>query len=167
MRVQEIMTTDVEACRPTNDLASIAMSMWRRDCGIVPVIDDSGRAIGVVTDRDICIAVATRHRRPEELTAREVMTGKLFSVRPEDDVRAVLELMGRERVRRIPVVNGEGRLRGILSINDLVLHAQPSGTRPTPVVSANDVLETLRKICEHPLPAKRPPVEKVLEHAHA
>ena len=166
MKVREIMTSDVEACSPTTDLASIAMSMWRRDCGIVPVVDESAQVAGVVTDRDICIAVATRHRRPEELVARDVMTAKLFSARPEDDVRVALELMRKERVRRIPIVDADRHLRGILSLNDVVRHSQPSGGRAAHGISANDVLETLRAICEHQLPVKPQPMEGTLEYAH-
>lgn len=167
MKVQEIMTSAVETCKPTTDLAAVAMTMWRQDCGVVPVVDDTGRVVGVVTDRDICMALATRHRRAEELTAREVMSDKLFSVRPDDDVRSVLEAMRAERVRRLPVADGEWRLQGIVSINDVVLRARPSGAHVTPEPSANDVLATLQGICVHPLPAKRPKRKEELATAHA
>lgn len=153
MKIQELMTRDVDACSPATDLAAVAMTMWRQDCGFVPIIDDARRVIGVITDRDICMALATRHRRAEELTAREVMSGELISVRPEDDLRVALETMRTRRVRRLPVVDAGQCLRGVVSINDVVLHAQASGGRVTPGISANDVLATLQGICGHPLPA--------------
>jgi CBS domain-containing protein len=167
MKIQELMTRDVDACSPAADLAAVSMTMWRQDCGFVPVIDDARHVLGVVTDRDICMALATRHRRAEELTAREVMSGELVSVRPEDDVRVALETMRTRRVRRLPVVDAEQRLRGVVSINDVVLHAQPTGGRVASGISANDVLATLQGICSHPLPALRPQEQEPLVAAHA
>ena len=167
MKIQEIMTRQVEACKPKTDLAAVSMTMWRRDCGIVPVIDDTRRVLGVVTDRDICMALATRHRRAEELTAQDVMGDRFYSVGPDDEVRVALETMRTRRVRRLPVVDVERRLQGIVSINDLVLHAHPSGARATPGISANDVLTTFQGICGHPLPAARPQEKEPLVAAHA
>ena len=64
MKVREVMTSEVEICDPGHDLAAAAMIMWRRDCGAVPVVEpESNRALGVITDRDICMALATRHRQ--------------------------------------------------------------------------------------------------------
>ena len=167
MKIQDLMIREVETCTATTDLAAVSMSMWRQDCGIVPVIDHTRRVLGVITDRDICMALATRHRRPEDLTAQEVMSGRLFSVRPDDDVRVALETMRTQRVRRLVVTDAEQRLRGMVSINDVVLHAQPSGGRPTPLLSANDVLLTLQGICGHPVPAKRPKEKEQRVAVHA
>ncbi len=149
MRVNVIMSGDVETCEPSTDLAAVSMMMWRRDCGIVPVVDPSRRVLGVVTDRDICMAASTRHRRPEELTAREVMSGKLFTVLPDVDVRVALDAMRTQKVRRLPVVDADGKLRGIVSLNDIVLHAQPVKPRMGTLLSANDVLAALQEICGH------------------
>jgi CBS domain-containing protein len=149
MKVQDLMTREVETCDPATNLATVAMIMWRRDCGIVPVVDRRGILVGLVTDRDICIAVATRHRTPEALTAAEVMTGAIFSVRPEDDARRALETMRIQKVRRVPVLDAEDRLRGMLSINDLVLAADSSGARRKGALSADEVFHALHGICEH------------------
>lgn len=164
MKVHEFMTRGAETCAPTADLAAVAMIMWRQDCGFVPVIDDARRVVGVLTDRDLCMATATRHRRPEEMTARDVMSGRLFSVGLDDDIHVAMETMRTQRVRRLPVVDAEGRLEGVVSINDVVLGARPSGTRPTAEPSANEVLATLRGISAHPLPvapARKPAAEPV------
>lgn len=155
MKIMDLMTPEVEACRPATDLAAVSMIMWRRDCGIVPVTDDHARVVGVVTDRDICMALATRHLRAEELTAEQAMTDRVFSVRPEDDVRVALEVMRTRRVRRLPVLDADGRLRGLVSINDILMRAQPAGGRGAPELSANEVLSALQGICRHPLPATR------------
>ena len=73
MQVQQIMTTDVVTCRPDTNLAVVAKLMWDRDCGFVPVIDAAGRVAGVITDRDICIASATRRLLPDQITAAKAM----------------------------------------------------------------------------------------------
>ena len=148
MKVQDVMTKGAEACSRGTDLAAAAMIMWRMDCGVVPVVGDDGReAVGMITDRDICIAVATRHRRAEEITVGEVVSGTLYKVRPGDDIRAALEAMRSERVRRLPVVK-DGALVGIISINDIIRTAEKQGGRARQDISAEDVLEVMKAICE-------------------
>jgi CBS domain-containing protein len=170
MKVQAIMSSAVETCEPGTDLAAVAMTMWRRDCGIVPVVDASRRVVGVLTDRDICMAVATQHRRPEELVARDVMSSRLHTVRPDDDVARALEVMGEGQVRRLPVVDADRRLKGLVSMNDIVLHAQEVRPRTVPLLSANDVLAALQRICSHSLataPLQRRERKPAAEAAHA
>ena len=167
MKVRELMTRSAEACSPATDLAAVAMIMWRQDCGIVPVIDDARRVLGVLTDRDLCMAAATRHRRPEDMTAADVMSGKLFSVGPEDDLAVALDTMRAQRIHRLPVVDAEGRLEGVLSMNDVVMRARPAGTRPMAEPSANEVLAVLQGIGAHPLPARRAPKPDAAELVHA
>ncbi len=146
MLVRELMTTEVRSCGPDSNLAEVAASMWDADCGIVPVVNSEGRVVSVVTDRDICIAAGTRGRAPNEIPVGEVVaSGEVFSCQPDDDVRDALRTMGRRRVRRLPVLDEGGRLRGLFSINDAVLRAGTgAGT-----VSAPAVLETLKAICAH------------------
>jgi len=148
MKVQDVMKKDVESCERNTDLAAAAMIMWRKDCGVVPVVGKEGEAVGMITDRDICMAVATRHCRPEEVAVGDVMSEKLYKVRPGDDIRAALEAMRSERVRRLPVVSPDGVLQGIISINDIVMAAGKSTGRTRPDILAEDVLEVLKSICE-------------------
>ncbi len=158
MKVKEVMTSDVETCSPDQNLAAAAMVMWRQDCGVVPVVDNERRVKGVLTDRDICIATATRHVAPDTLRVAEVQTGQPRTIRPDDDIRNALEVMRTERVRRLPVVDEQGQLQGMLSINDLILQAKPSAASrstgsaragTTSNISATDVLEALQSICSH------------------
>ncbi len=167
MKVRVIMSSEVETCEPSTDLAAVSMMMWRKDCGVVPVVDASRRVLGVVTDRDICIAAATRHRRPAELTAREVMSGNLFSVLPDDDVRVALDAMRARKVRRLPVADADGKLQGIVSLSDIVLHAQPVKPRMGTVLSANDVLAAFQEICGHTVAKGRSRRKEAAEPAHA
>jgi len=159
MRVRDVMTKRVATCSPGADLAEAAMVMWRQDCGIVPVIQENGReAIGVITDRDICMAVATRHRRAEEIRVDEVISGKLFRVTPDDDLKTALATMRRERVRRLPVVNAHGRLEGLVSLTDIALASARTPKHGPPAITVEEVLSVYRAITtpEH-VPAPMPP----------
>jgi len=143
MKVREIMTADVRSCQPETNLADVAKTMWDRDCGILPVVTSEGRVIGMITDRDICMAVATKGRTPDRISVREVSAGTVYSCLPEDETGAALETMKTRKVRRLPVVDEQGHLKGILSMNDLVLHTNAKrGIAPTEIVGA------LKGICE-------------------
>src|SRR5947199_9628145 len=105
MLVESLMTRDAESARPESTLAEAAAVMWRRDCGIVPVTDEGGRVVGVVTDRDICMALSMRGQRAAEVRVSEVMARGVETCTPVDDVREALEAMARRQVRRLPVVD--------------------------------------------------------------
>jgi CBS domain-containing protein len=155
MKVQEIMTTDVRACGPDATLADAAVIMWDNDCGAVPVVNSAGTCVGMITDRDICMAVATQNRLASELTVGAVSAGKVVSCRPEMDVRAALELMRREQLRRLPIINGDGQLVGILSIADIIRHAKKGESKKAKHVPHKDVMRTLKALTK---PA--PPLEE-------
>ena len=144
MRVRELMTGDVKTCRPETNLAEAVRDMWQADCGALPVVSDEGRAIGMITDRDICVALATRGGSADRIAVREVAQGHAYTCLPDDDAIAALQTMKAHKIRRLPVVDAEGHVRGILSLNDVVTHA--GAATPTEVVS------TLASICEHRRP---------------
>jgi CBS domain-containing protein len=147
MKVKDLMTTDVKTCTSDTTLAEAAHLMWDGDCGILPVVDD-GELVGVVTDRDMYIALATKNARASHLKVGAVATKQLATCVPEDDVQAALAVMRQARVRRLPVVGFGGALLGILSMNDILL-AAGAGKE----VASEDVVETLQAICTHPHPA--------------
>ncbi len=144
MKALDIMSAPAHTCVPTTDLATVARLMWDHDCGFIPVVDASGTVAGVVTDRDICIATATRRLLPEHLTAAQVMTSAIHACHLSDSVKDVLATMKRCRIRRVPVLDHEGRLQGVISLNDLVL---ASTDRREP--RASDVVATMAAICAH------------------
>jgi len=123
MKVKELMTTDVKHCSTETNLAAAAKIMREGDCGAVPVTDERGRVVGVITDRDICIAAATRPRTEGEIPVKDVISKALFTCAPGDDVRAALETMKARKVRRLPVVE-QGRLAGIVSIHDIAVQSR-------------------------------------------
>jgi CBS domain-containing protein len=148
MKVKDLMTTDVKTCTPDNTVAEAAHLMWDGDCGILPVVDD-GELVGVVTDRDMYIALATQNARASRLKVGAVATKKLATCAPEDDVQSALATMKQERVRRLPVLGFGNTVLGILSMNDILL-AAGAGKE----VGSEEVVQTLQAICahHHPVP---------------
>lgn len=146
MKVKEVMTPNPKAIWLTESLADAAKLMWNQDCGILPIIKDGRMVIGLITDRDICMAMAMRDRNPSSVSVEEVMSGEVFSVNPEDEIDKALQAMRKHKIRRLPVVSKEGELEGILSMNDVVLNAKPQSS---PIAYA-DVVKTYQAICEHP-----------------
>jgi CBS domain-containing protein len=147
MKVKDLMTAAVRTCTPDTTVAEAAQLMWDGDCGILPVVDD-GELVGVVTDRDMYIALATQNERASQLKVGAVVTRAIATCAPEDDVQAALTTMRDSRVRRLPVVGFGGTVLGILSINDILLAAGPR--KP---VSYEDVVQVLQAICGHHHPA--------------
>ena len=152
------MTYNVQSCRPESNLAEAAMKMWRGDFGILPVVADGQKVVGMITDRDICMAAATKHRDPANIRVKEVISGKVYGCSPDTDIREALKIMQQKRVRRLPIISAEdGRLQGILSMNDVALKAT---TERTAELSAEDVENTLRAVCTHWPVAQVKPVQK-------
>jgi len=128
MKVSSIMNPNVEIARAEDDLAKTAMVMWRKDCGFVPVVEEgSRRVVGVITDRDICMASATRHETPEAMSVRDTMASQVFSCRTEDEVDTALETMRANQVHRLPVIDQGEQLAGVISFSDIVRHATQDG----------------------------------------
>ena len=151
MKVKEVMTPDVKAIWITESLVDAAKSMWQNDCGVLPIIKDERRVVGMITDRDICMATAMNGSNPSGISVEEVMTGKVYAVQPEDDIRQALQTMQEHKVRRVPVVSAAGVLKGILSMNDIVLQAKESDGKDDELDFAA-VVKTYQAICQHPLP---------------
>jgi CBS domain-containing protein len=154
MKVQDIMKWDVHTCRPDTNLAMAAMQMWEGDFGVLPVLADGGKVVGMITDRDICMAAATKHCDPATIRVEEVATGEVYGCSPDTDIHEALKIMQQKQVRRLPIISAEdGKLQGVLSMNDVALKTQTGGIAE---LSAEDVEQTLRAICTH---RKAPPAK--------
>ena len=151
MRVREVMTPNPKAIWLTESLADAAQLMWENDCGVLPVIKDGRKVVGLITDRDICMATAARQANPAGVSVEEVMTGQVYSVTSEDEVARALQTMQEHKIRRLPVVDLDGELEGILSINDIVLKAGEINGKAAQI-SFGDVVRTYQGICQHPVP---------------
>lgn len=146
MKVQDVMTEEVHTCRPDTNLAMAAMQMWDGDFGVLPVLDGK-KIVGMITDRDICMAAAIKRCDPGTIRVDEVMTGQVFACSPETDIQEALKIMRKNQVRRLPVIDAiDRRLAGLLSLNDVALKAQAEGGAD---LKAQDVEDTLRAICAH------------------
>jgi CBS domain-containing protein len=156
MKVREIMTIDVGSCGLETNLAAAARIMWDKDCGSVPVVDSEGRAIGIITDRDICMALTTRNNLASEVTVGDVVNGTVTSCAAGDDISVALKKMQDEQLRRLPVVDGEGRLVGILSLNDVILHSRRGKSKKGAHVSHGEVMNTLKALSQHRTPDINP-----------
>jgi len=145
------MTVDVKACRPWDSLNRAAQVMWENDCGCVPVVDESGRVVGMLTDRDVCMAAYTQGRLLAEMTVSSAMSKTVVICTQEDRIATAEQRMREHRVRRLAVVNGAGRIVGVLSLSDLARgarHERAGGKKKE--LSLQGVGETLGAICEQP-----------------
>ena len=118
MRARDIMTREPECCRPDQTARDAAQVMRDRDCGCVPIVDDAGSVIGIVTDRDLAVR-AIALGKDSNTSLKELMTPEAASCGPDDDLRDVEQKMAELQIRRIPIVDTSGRCLGIISQADI------------------------------------------------
>lgn len=159
MKVRDVMTKQAVFCGLDTTLAAAVELMSDNVCGFLPVVGEGGNVIGAITDRDICIALGTRNLKPTDVLVRDVMFPKqytfpkLFTCTSDDDIHNVLTTMRIEKIRRIPVINREGGLAGVLSMDDMVLRACAGAGKTG--LSCRDVVEAYQAICTSLNPRKR------------
>jgi CBS domain-containing protein len=150
MKVQELMSKRVAVCKPSDPLSVAGRLMWECDCGAIPVVDEaSGRPVGMITDRDICMSVCMQNQPPSEILVSAAMSRELHSCSPTADIYEAERIMRARQVRRLPVIGPEGRIVGILSLADIAREAERGGKKKSGSVAPEEVTETLGEIC-HP-----------------
>ena len=149
MLVEQLMNRPAVTCRAQDSCHLAAGLMWEHDVGVVPVIGDDGCVCGMITDRDICMAAYLRCLPLSEMQVCDVMSRDVFVCRPGDPLGVAERIMSQCQVRRLPVVDAEGHVVGVLSLNDLAREAEQEGGRRRPDVSDVDVSRTLAAI-SHP-----------------
>jgi|SRR5271154_2022362 len=142
MKVADSMTRDVRACTVHDSLNAAARVMWENDCGCVPIVDSQGRLVGIVTDRDICMAAYTQGVPLEAIPLERVMAARVISCARTDDLDTAHRLMRKHEIHRLPVVDSRGRLTGILSLSDVVNQASQAGASSEAV----EIIATLSAI---------------------
>jgi CBS domain-containing protein len=152
MKVKDIMMRTPASCTAETNVGAAVEILWNRNCGILPIVNAQQKVAGVVTDRDLCIALGTRNRLAGEIAVGEVTSGKVFACKPDDDLRAALATMAHAKVRRLPVINSDGKLEGILSMDDVVAHSEARIPGKTSELSHDDVVDTLKKLYGPELP---------------
>lgn len=149
MQVKNVMHQGAKVCPVDSSLEAVALTMWNEDTGAIPLIAEDSRLVGLVTDRDIAMAAALKHRPLWEINARELTDGKPCHFCHEDeDIHSVMKTMGSLQIRRMPVVNTEQQLVGVVSIKDLVEHTTSGRKSGKDALTASELLSLTRMICE-------------------
>lgn len=141
MKISEVMTPEPACCEIEDNAQKAAIIMRELNVGIVPVVEteESRKLVGLVTDRDLCVMVVAEGTDPKGVTMADCMTTELVTCHPDDEVEKVLQLMQENQVRRIPVIDAENRIEGIVSMADMVLIGE---------LDSEEIDETIRDISE-------------------
>lgn len=151
MLVKQIMSQPVSCCHPNDSLNVAAQKMWESDCGVLPIVDDSGRALAMLTDRDICMAAYTQGKLLADIPVSSAMSHELISCTPDNTLNYAEMLMRNYRLHRLPVIDDTNQLVGLLSLNDLARaaarqqHYIPGGT--SMVERLLSIARTVAEIC--------------------
>ena len=125
MKLRDIMTKQVVRIQPEETIAVAARMLEHNNIGAIPVCNDEGKLCGMITDRDIVIRCLAAGKSPQTTSVREVMTSRIYVARPDMDASLAAGLMGREQIRRLPVMEN-GRLCGMISLGDLAMKEESS-----------------------------------------
>ena len=120
MKVRDMMSRPVQTCRSNESLNQAAQKMWDADIGAVAVVDDKDRVVGMVTDRDLCMAAYTQGRPLSEIVIAQIMSRHLVACGPDDSIGDALRLMKMHQIRRLPVLDAARHAVGMVSLSDLV-----------------------------------------------
>jgi len=144
MHIKDIMSHPVVTC-PVDSTADVpARLMWEFDCGVIPMTDQEGRLAGIITDRDVCMAALTQNKPLGDIQAASAMAKNVAACRPDDSVEAVETAMRANQIRRIPIIDADGRPVGLVAMNDLArlaARARKSGVD-------RELVETLATVCQ-------------------
>ncbi len=149
MKVEALMTRIVATCRPGDTLDRVARTMWDADCGCVPVVGGDGETptlVGMVTDRDVCMAAYTQGRPLREIPVSTAMSRELCTCGPRDTVLQALKILQTKQLHRLPVLDDQGALVGLIGLADVVREATHEGTRGSRGELAEVIARTLGAI---------------------
>ncbi len=149
MNVQALMNPRVKSAGTDASVADVVLLMEKHDCGAIPILNAARKLVGIVTDRDICLALAFRPLPAAGIPITDVMSKRVYACSPEEDLSAALQTMRNRKVRRLPVVDATGRLVGILSMDDVVIRTEDNFI---------ETMKTLKAIYKRPVPRKEPAV---------
>lgn len=122
MKVKDIMSKDVVIANSNDSVLTVAKLMKHHNIGVIPVVENAKKVLGMVTDRDIVLSLADYNFDLANTAVQKLMSDKVYSVRPEADLSSALALMKKQQIRRLPVIEEEN-LVGMLSIGDIAVHS--------------------------------------------
>ena len=149
MRVKELMSSKPRTCTSKQTASDAARMMWEADIGSVPVVDDDDVPVGMVTDRDVCMAAYIQGRPLNAIPILDVMSPEIYTCLEGDSVASAERTMRAWQVRRLPVLDDDGRLVGMLSLNDVVLARAEAATEKVKKRTLLGLTETMAAICRH------------------
>lgn len=153
MKIEDLMTREVRACGPHDNLSLVAQTMWDSDCGCLPVIDSERRVIGMITDRDVCMAAHLRGSPLWALTVADAMARVIYACNPGNKLSTATALMEKHQLRRLPVVDEHGRLVGIITLSTFARSAVDKDKKKRSRVDSKDVTSLLATITSPRAPA--------------
>ena len=151
MKVSDVMTKNVVSVRADEPLSNAAKLMWDCDCGAIPVIGEGDRVVSVITDRDICMATWFNNLPPSALRVSDAMSRSLYGTSPDDSLAYAEGLMRSKQIRRVPVIDAEQRLLGILSLADIVRQGSRAEGKRQSELGPEQITITLARIVEPPV----------------
>jgi len=157
MVIADLMSRNVATCRDGDGLDVAARLMWDLDIGCVPVVDAGRHVVGILTDRDVCMATYTQGKAPQHIAAREAMAHEVYAVLPDDSLAEAEDIMRKRRVRRLPVIDLDGHLVGLISLDDLARESVRQQTRVQKDLTPLEVSATLAALSQARSPAVLPP----------
>ncbi len=160
MKVKEICSVGVASCTPETNLGEAALILRDSDAGALPVVDEAGRVVGILTARDLGLALAAPGGPGRSTRVGKVIGPKVHTCRSEDGAREALRTMRTERVRRLPVVDGAGVLWGLLTFQDIAMAAKPERQADPTDVTYEDLALALKTMEAGRRVAAAPPVTR-------
>jgi CBS domain-containing protein len=148
MKVSERMSGDVRTVGAHESLERAAQIMWEHDCGCVPIVDHEQHLVGVITDRDICMGAYTQGGCLRDIPVHRCMSRAAHVCAPDDTLESAASRMGSQQVRRLPVVDGEGHVVGILALGDLARTIGTTRGGPQKQALGGEVARALSSISE-------------------
>jgi len=148
MNIDSIMEKEVVTCGPDDTLESAAIMMWNSACGAIPIVSEDGRALGVITDRDIAMASALQHKPLWQIKTQEVCGDReVISCQSNATAGEALQKMGENGVRRLLVLDNDGRIEGLVSIDDAICEARHDGDSSG--IGFSQLVPALQEVCRH------------------
>jgi CBS domain-containing protein len=157
--VHDAMRTRVYVCTPEDTLARAAQLMWEKDLGCLPVCGPGRKAVAMLTDRDISMAAFVQWKHLAEISVESAMSRGLYTCSPDDELARAEDIMRQFQIRRLPVVDAEGTLVGLLSLGDVARYVWQHSPRQNGGQAQQRLTETLAAICEprfHSIPPPPP-----------
>ena len=152
MKVKDAMKTDVGACSTEDSLMKAADVMRLRDCGVVPIIDDEKNVVGMLTDRDICLAIVARNRKASDVKTKDLLKNEAITCLADDDLESALRKMRKYQIKRLAVVDKDAKLVGMLTISDILLSVRKDKSLKKKIYSTIKAIAKPRPIVLQEIP---------------